>query len=589
MGLGYTIDSPVKVARFGISSVVSIIQDVIVEQMRKFYCEKEGEPYTHIPKEDIDHRAKRMSSYLNLLNKIVVRQTEKLRQEAFTEGSEIVKYFELLPETSELKILYKEMMALEPGEAKKLLEQRLREEIRPGHIDVNIMTKLDNINYDANGEPLPVEYADAISALRGFAQSDLNASVVFSAGLNPRLYTYCENFSDFFPDAKGGLKKRIILKVSDYRSALIQGKFLAKKGLWVSEFRIESGLNCGGHAFPTEGILLGPILEEFREKRGELETELFQACKAALAEKNKQGFQEKPQLRISIQGGIGTATENRFILDYYKMDATGWGSPFLLVPEATNVDDNTLKQLSSARKEDYFISYASPLGIPFNNFRPSSSEQQRKERIAKGRPGSPCYKKYLSFNTEFTSKPICTASREYQNHKLKQLEQNQIPEQKKAIELEGILAKDCLCEGLATSVLLKNNIPVEHKLTAVNICPGPNLAYFSGIFSLADMVDHIYGRKNLLNKLPRPHMFINELELYVNHLRSEIAKCIFDLNAKQVKYFSSFKTNLLQGINYYEKLVQNISNVFPEGINEQLKYYEGLLNDLAIPAPVVLN
>ena len=74
----------------------------------------------------------------------------------------------------------------------------------------------------------------------------------------------------FFLDENGYLKKKIILKVSDYRSALIQGNFLAKKGLWVSEYRIESGLNCGGHAFATDGFLLGPILEEFKDKKEDL-------------------------------------------------------------------------------------------------------------------------------------------------------------------------------------------------------------------------------------------------------------------------------------------------------------------------------
>lgn len=54
--------------------------------------------------------------------------------------------------------------------------------------------------------------------------------------MNPRLYSYCDAFKDFGIDEKGNFKKQIILKVSDYRSALIQGKFLAKKGLWVSEF-----------------------------------------------------------------------------------------------------------------------------------------------------------------------------------------------------------------------------------------------------------------------------------------------------------------------------------------------------------------
>ena len=45
--------------------------------------------------------------------------------------------------------------------------------------------------------------------------------------MNPRLYSYIEKFDDFYPDASGDIKKKIILKVSDYRSAIIQGKFPA--------------------------------------------------------------------------------------------------------------------------------------------------------------------------------------------------------------------------------------------------------------------------------------------------------------------------------------------------------------------------
>jgi len=52
--------------------------------------------------------------------------------------------------------------------------------------------------------------------------------------------------------------------------AIIQGRFLAKKGIWVSEYRVESGLNCGGHAFATDGFLLGPVLEEFRNSKEQL-------------------------------------------------------------------------------------------------------------------------------------------------------------------------------------------------------------------------------------------------------------------------------------------------------------------------------
>src|SRR5665213_2303955 len=94
MGLGFTIDTPLKVARFGISSVVSIIEDELIEQMRKFHCGLSGEEYFAITTEMTDYRAKRITAYLNLLNRIVRNQTEQLRNLPFDEGTEIVKYFE---------------------------------------------------------------------------------------------------------------------------------------------------------------------------------------------------------------------------------------------------------------------------------------------------------------------------------------------------------------------------------------------------------------------------------------------------------------------------------------------------------------
>ena len=45
MGTGFTIDTPLRIAKYGISSVVSLVDDLLVEQMRKFHCEKENEPY----------------------------------------------------------------------------------------------------------------------------------------------------------------------------------------------------------------------------------------------------------------------------------------------------------------------------------------------------------------------------------------------------------------------------------------------------------------------------------------------------------------------------------------------------------------
>ncbi|MBC7382351.1 MAG: hypothetical protein H7296_05060 [Bacteroidia bacterium] len=558
LGLSYSIDSPVKVARFGISSVISIVQDDLIEQMRQLHSEKVNEPYILIPKTDIDHRAKRITAYLNLMNTIVNKQIEAMKQESFDAGSELIKYFEMLPENAPAKIEYRKMLVTE-GIAKKYYQNELRKKIIAGAIDVNIMTKIDNLNYSPdNGEPLPAEYSDAMSALRGFANSTLNSAIVFSAGLNPRLFSYLETFSNFLPDHLGFMKKKIILKVSDYRSALVQGKYLAKKGLWISEFRIESGLNCGGHAFPTEGYLLGPILEEFKQKKQELATELFGLYKAALAFKNIPLLLFKPEFRITVQGGIGTASEDAFLRSYYPINGTGWGSPFLLVPDATCVDEITLQKLANAKQDDYYLSHASPLGVPFNNFRSSTSESQRKLRIEKNRPGSPCYKKYLAFNTEFTQKPICQASRQYQRLKLKELDTLNLRVEEYKIKHTEIVEKDCLCEGLSSSALIKNEMPVPHHLNAVTICPGPNLAYFSGIFSLEEIVSHIYGRINILNSLSRSHMFVNELKMYIDYLKEEVKKNSKVFSEKQARYLSGFKANLLDGIEYYLNLVPNM-------------------------------
>lgn len=560
LGLSFSVDTPSKVARYGISSVMSIMDDGLLENLRAFYCHQHKFPFHHITKKEYDSRAKRITAYLNTIKRIVDKQFGELQQMEFKEGTDLWKYFELLPDNSALKISFERMCAEQDVAAKEQMQNHLRKQITPGSIDVNIMAKVDNPTYNHKGEPMPDEFSDALSALRGYALSDLESSIIFSAGYNPRLYSYIEHFEDFYPD-NDVLKKKIILKVSDYRSALVQGKILAKKGLWVSDFRIESGLNCGGHAFATDGLLLGPILEEFRKNKKSLHAELFEMCNQALKAKGRKEFSAMPVQKVTAQGGVGNNDEHEFLLSYFELDGVGWGSPFLLVPEATNVDDETLQKLATAVKEDYYLSYASPLGVPFNNFRKSSGEAQRKERIVKNRPGSPCYKKLLSSNTEFTEKIICTSSRQYQNLKIKQIKSQHISEEEKQIQIDKIEEKDCLCEGLTSSILLKNKIPVPHNINAVTICPGPNLAYFSGIFSLKEMVNHIYGRANLNNKLERPNMFINELQLYIDYLQRQITEFGDTISEKQKKYIDKFKTNLQAGIDYYKNLLPSFTNI----------------------------
>ena len=560
MGTGFTIDTPLKVGKYGISSVISLVDDVLIEQIRRFHCEKEREPYTPITNTDKDARANRITAYLNLLNKLLQRQMHKLQSSSFTAGSEITKYFELLPK-SPLKNLYKKMLTIKDHSNKVDLQNQLRKGIVPGSIDVNIMTKINKNNYH-NDEKLPNEFNDALAALRGYANSDLTSSVVFSAGFNPQLYGYLQKFDDFFPDKNGVFKKKIILKVSDYRSAEIQGKYLAKHGLWISEYRIESSVNCGGHAFINDGSLLGQILEEFKQKKHQMTKALFELYRKALCKLKKHEINQPDDVRITVQGGIGTSNEHDFLIKHYGVTETGWGTPFMLVPEATNIDDEHMEKLitatsaSASANSDVYLSNSSPLGIPFWNLSTSASEEARKSRINQGCPGAVCVKGFAKLNTEFTKKPICVASNAYQKHKLSQLEQEKTSKEKYLFMQEKTLSKSCICHDLAGSVTKKYGIDKNAK-TAV--CCGPNIVNFSKIATLTEMVDHIYGKISLLTNNNRPHMFIKELSLYLENLHDEIKKNTQESFTNAQKKLQNIKNNLCEGIAYYRDLAKTLA------------------------------
>lgn len=560
MGIGFTIDSPVKVAHLGIDSTISLVDDMLVEKMRKFYSEKFELPYQEINNKIDDFRAKRITSYLNLMKEIAESKLEELKSATQDKKEEIKEYFHLLPDSSELK---KEFIHKMENFNMKDVKSWFKDHLTVGNVDVNIMTKVDKHNYK-NGERLPVEYNDAHAALRGFANSDLNSSIVLSAGMNPRLYNYMDQFDDFYPTEDGELKKRIILKVSDYRSALIQGKYLAKKGLWVSEYRVESGLNCGGHAFATEGHLMGPVLEEFKAKKEELVQQVWALIEKALITKNKPVPQKPLPLRMSAQGGVGTAEEHSFLLDHFEIDSVGWGSPFLLVPEVTSVDDATRKQLADAREKDLYLSGISPLGVPFNSLRGNTKDIEKQARIDMGKPGSLCPKKYVELNYEYTEKGLCTASYRYQKLKIKELDALELPEGIREDRYNKIVEKSCVCVGLGTAALLSKGLDTKLEGPGVSICPGPNIAYYEKDSTLKEMVGHIYGRNNIINRNDRPHMFVKELQLYMDHLRSKIDEVKIDFSKKQEKNLVNFNENLKEGVSYYQRLFSEMKHSFED-------------------------
>lgn len=581
MGTGFTIDTPLRVARFGISSVISLADDVLIECVRRYHALREAEPYEAITDEHPDPRAARITAYLNMLGRIVGRQIETLKRTPFEPGSEISRYFELLPD-GPLRRRYQKMLDTADSVEKQQLQKLLRDSVRSGSIDVNIMTKLDCSRYRL-GVQLPPEFNDAMSALRGYAKSDLHSAIVFSAGLNQRLYTYAGEFPDFLPDTDGKLKKRIILKVSDYRSAATQGRFLTKRGLWVSEFRIESGLNCGGHAFPAGGQLLGPILEEFKQKRQDLVQSLWTSCAESWKEKCLRIPDPPLTPRIAVQGGIGTASEHEMLIDRYGADATGWATPFLLAPDVTAVDNDLLEMLLTCGPGDIYLSDSSPIGIPFWNLRKSPGEDARRKRAANGYPGSPCRKGFLRFDASFGGVPLCKASHDYQQQQLAVLKAAS-PELTEA-QVDQVTRKSCICHDLGGSALRKYELD---SAVAPAICPGPNLVYFRRRTNLDEMVNHIYGRQSLINEDERPHMFIQELEINIDYLRDWLAPAAENGDQKAKKHFHEFAQTLLVGIQYYRERLPEVSPLNTRRFLEQITALELALRHVVNRASCML-
>ena len=520
MGIGFTLDSALRVAKLGISTVISLADDRVIERVRRHYAREYGFPAERIRAEEPDARARRITAWLDLVDAVTARQLEELKAQPFEPGTGKWRYFSLLPD-GPLRTKFLSLPAL-PGPERAAAERELTASMRRGAIDVNVMTKVDGATYQRDGTPRGPEHSLAKAAVRGFARSTLSGSLVLSAGVNPSLFGYMEEFEAFRKPAR----KPITLKVSDFRSALIQAKFLAKRGLDVREFRIESGLNCGGHVFPTDGELMGPILQQFADERHKL----AEIC--------------GQPVRVTAQGGVGTHGEMRRLIEGYGVDSVGWGSPFLLVPEVVLLDERTRRQLEEADEDALYTSDASPLGVRFTNLRGSSSEEWSRARVAAGTPGSPCPNKLLAFNTEFGGQPLCTASREYQEKKLQQLGFAGVPSWEKG---EKVFEKQCICDhlgnGLVNALGLARQLPVA-------VCPGPNLAYFDRSYSLEEMVDHIYGRGASLVPAGRPHMFAKELELYLAHQQRMPRG---DLKARRAA--DAFRENLIASLAAYEPLV----------------------------------
>jgi hypothetical protein len=138
---------------------------------------------------------------------------------------------------------------------------------------------------------------------------------------------------------------------------------------------------------------------------------------------------------------------------------------------------------------------------------------------------------------------------------------------------------------LANASYLENDIKIKGQAQGVIICPGPNMAYFDQEVSLSKMVRHIYGNENVLQNTHRPNMFIKELIMYVDYLKNEILDISNEITAAQIKKLNAFKSNLLDGICYYEELFLN-ANYFEKSkitIQNMLHFYKTEIIAIKIP------
>jgi hypothetical protein len=553
MGICYTADTPIRVAHLGITSVISLVDDGLLEEYRMAYAERLGldlgSPQTT--------RIGRIRSYLDFIADEVERKFTRLCACRFDGGSDKDLYFLMLPLDSRLRVEYDGIFA-KTGLARIAAEAALTEKMEPGEIQANIMVGLNH------------EEA-AFDAVRGFAASKVAGALVLSAGVNLSVFEEIAKCKDFYRTGTRPPKKKIILKVSDYRSALVQGRYLAKKGLEVYEYRIESGVNCGGHAFFESKKLLLDVVREFVEKR----KELFETtCSMIAANVPVQGILPPPSpARITAQGGLCAPEDIAQVLSL-GIDGVGVGTPFLLVPQATSVDKETRRLLASAKPEDVCISHASPLGIPFVNLQTSTAaricEQKIQEYFAPEseksgspelKPGFPCRQHYLCQNIPGFDHPVCMASREYVMHRLAEIdalekedleackmhpynadvEQSQpVVHEKISQEFDSLessirrkydklrrvtLSRECICRflGNAGREEIREKSPSLHyqpecvavargsqparTREPVTICPNPDIGYFDREYTLLEMMQHLYGTGKRLTPKDKPSAF----------------------------------------------------------------------------------
>ncbi|HTB34148.1 MAG TPA: hypothetical protein VK842_04750, partial [bacterium] len=142
MGVSFTNESPLKIGRFGIDSVMSLGDDNLLEDLRKHWAGKRGDGFTPIAKNAPQARARRVQAWCDLVADELDAQMLHMRREPMMPGLDLWRYFALLPEGA-LKQAWRAAIELPHGPARQKAHETLMANMRPGRADVNIMTKVD--------------------------------------------------------------------------------------------------------------------------------------------------------------------------------------------------------------------------------------------------------------------------------------------------------------------------------------------------------------------------------------------------------------------------------------------------------------
>jgi len=129
LGTGFSVDTPIKVARYGIDSVMSVVDDELLEQVRRCHSEREGIEYRPIAKSEEDSRARRTKAYLDLVGRLIREGFQEVL-DSFPDGAEAKKYFALLPDCPQ-KRAYEGLPALPAGAERDRVEAELKAFMRP--------------------------------------------------------------------------------------------------------------------------------------------------------------------------------------------------------------------------------------------------------------------------------------------------------------------------------------------------------------------------------------------------------------------------------------------------------------------------